>query len=177
VVSSPPRWSLGKSHFATILRRIANKTCKKGRQTHASFVKIGTNRGFPQNLNSFLDMAPVLLYINRCSAWFRDSLPLMLPEPKLVTDPNFLESAAMARDTNAMIAMPHAPGATSMPVETATINPPVIDQDVVELPLLLPRWQAQVLEAAAARRGMTTGQILRRVITDLFGTVPPNSGQ
>jgi hypothetical protein len=41
-------------------------------------------------------------------------------------------------------------------------------QDVVELPLLLPRWQVQVLEAAAASRGMTTGQILRRVITDLF---------
>jgi hypothetical protein len=43
------------------------------------------------------------------------------------------------------------------------------DMEVVELPLLLPRWQAQALEAAANRRGMTTGQILRRVISDLFG--------
>lgn len=48
------------------------------------------------------------------------------------------------------------------------------DMEVVELPLLLPRWQAEVLEAAASRRGMTTGQILRRVIGDLFGNVPPN---
>lgn len=34
--------------------------------------------------------------------------------------------------------------------------------------LLLPRWQAAALEAAAQSRGMTTGQILRRVISDLF---------
>lgn len=46
---------------------------------------------------------------------------------------------------------------------------PRSDMEVVELPLLLPRWQAQALEAAANRRGMTTGQILRRVISDLFG--------
>jgi len=38
------------------------------------------------------------------------------------------------------------------------------DQEVVELPLLLPRWQAMELEAAARERGMTTGQMLRRVI-------------
>src|SRR5262249_19584512 len=30
------------------------------------------------------------------------------------------------------------------------------DQEVVELPLLLPRWQAVELEAVARRRGMTT---------------------
>jgi hypothetical protein len=54
---------------------------------------------------------------------------------------------------------------------------PVPDSEVVELPLLLPRWQAQILEAAAARRGMTTGQILRRVITDLFGNPPATTGQ
>src|SRR5439155_15139057 len=40
------------------------------------------------------------------------------------------------------------------------------DQEVVELPLLLPRWQALELEAAARRRGMTTGQMIRRVIGD-----------
>jgi hypothetical protein len=56
-----------------------------------------------------------------------------------------------------------------------TMDPPVaagptrLDQEVVELPLLLPRWQALALESAARRRGMTTGQMLRRVITDLFG--------
>jgi hypothetical protein len=46
------------------------------------------------------------------------------------------------------------------------------DQEVVELPLLLPRWQAMELEAAASRRGMTTGQMLRRVIGELLAAHP-----
>ena len=63
-----------------------------------------------------------------------------------------------------------------------TMDPPApgesprSDLEVVELPLLLPRWQAVDLEAAARRRGMTTGQMLRRVITDLFGS-PPSDGK
>lgn len=44
--------------------------------------------------------------------------------------------------------------------------------EVIELQLLLPRWQAAALENAARSRGMTTGQILRRVIADLF---PPQA--
>ena len=50
----------------------------------------------------------------------------------------------------------------------ASADPTRSDHEVVELQLLLPRWQAAALEAAAQSRGMTTGQILRRVITDLF---------
>lgn len=46
------------------------------------------------------------------------------------------------------------------------------DQEVVELALLLPRWQALELEAAASRRGMTTGQMLRRVIGELLAGQP-----
>ena len=42
------------------------------------------------------------------------------------------------------------------------------DQEVVEMPLLLPRWQAEELEVAARERGMTTGQMLRRVIRELL---------
>ncbi len=44
------------------------------------------------------------------------------------------------------------------------------DLEVVELPLLLPRWQAMELEAAAKRRGMTTGQMLRRVIGEMLAS-------
>jgi len=47
-------------------------------------------------------------------------------------------------------------------------DPTRSDHEVVEMQLLLPRWQATALEAAAQSRGMTTGQILRRVISDLF---------
>lgn len=46
------------------------------------------------------------------------------------------------------------------------------DQEVVELALLLPLWQAMQLEAAASRRGMTTGQMLRRVIGEMLATQP-----
>jgi hypothetical protein len=42
------------------------------------------------------------------------------------------------------------------------------DDEVVELHLLLPLWQVEALEEAARARGMTTGQILRRVLSDLF---------
>lgn len=39
-----------------------------------------------------------------------------------------------------------------------------IDAEVVELALLLPRWQAAALENAAHQRGLTAGQMLRRLI-------------
>ncbi len=47
-----------------------------------------------------------------------------------------------------------------------------LDQEVIELPLLLPRWQAMELEAVASRRGMTTGQMIRRVIGDMLAAQP-----
>ena len=46
------------------------------------------------------------------------------------------------------------------------------DQEVVELHLLLPRYQADELEAVAHRRGMTTGQMLRRVIGEMLAAQP-----
>src|SRR5689334_21150026 len=49
---------------------------------------------------------------------------------------------------------------------------PRSDQEVVEVALLLPLWQAVELEAAASRRGMTTGQMLRRVIGELLAAQP-----
>ena len=45
---------------------------------------------------------------------------------------------------------------------TREITP--IDQEVVELALLLPRWQAEALEDAAHARGLTAGQLLRRLV-------------
>ena len=46
------------------------------------------------------------------------------------------------------------------------------DQEVVELPLLLPRWQVVELEAAARENGMTTGQMIRRVIREVLAERP-----
>jgi hypothetical protein len=59
-------------------------------------------------------------------------------------------------------------GDDPMLMENAALTTMRIDQDVVEMPLLLPRWQAEALEAAAKRRGMTTGQMLRRVIAEML---------
>jgi hypothetical protein len=39
-----------------------------------------------------------------------------------------------------------------------------LDNEVVELNLLLPRWQAEALEEAANSRGLTAGQMLRKLI-------------
>lgn len=49
------------------------------------------------------------------------------------------------------------------------------DHEVVELALLLPLWQAVELEATASRRGMTTGQMLRRVIGELLAAQPAST--
>ena len=46
------------------------------------------------------------------------------------------------------------------------------DQEVIEFPLLLPRWQALELEAVARRRGMTTGQMIRRFLGEMLASHP-----
>ena len=46
------------------------------------------------------------------------------------------------------------------------------ENDIVELPLLLPEWQVTALELAAQQRGMTIGQLVRRLFADLFPPAP-----
>jgi hypothetical protein len=41
-----------------------------------------------------------------------------------------------------------------------------LDAEMVELSLLLPQWQVEVLETAARGQGLTAGQMLRRIIGD-----------
>jgi hypothetical protein len=53
-------------------------------------------------------------------------------------------------------------------VNPSPVEPARLDHEVVELQLLLPRSQVAALEAAARSRGLTTGQMLRRVIADVF---------
>ena len=47
-----------------------------------------------------------------------------------------------------------------------------LDPEMVELSLLLPQWQVEVLELAARGRGLTTGQMLRRLIGNYCATLP-----
>jgi hypothetical protein len=48
-----------------------------------------------------------------------------------------------------------------------------LDADVIELALLLPRWQAVALQTAAMKRGLSAGQMLRRMIGATIGVQPP----
>jgi hypothetical protein len=82
----------------------------------------------------------------------------------------------MAREFGGGCPSPHTPsmaGETVQPLFDA-LSPDLgrFDQEVIELPLLLPRWQALELEAAASRRGMTTGQMIRRVIGEMLASQP-----
>ena len=42
------------------------------------------------------------------------------------------------------------------------------DGGVIEVPLLLPGWQARALEAAAHARGLTTGEMLRQLLREFL---------
>ncbi len=50
---------------------------------------------------------------------------------------------------------------------------PAAQDDVVELPILLPEWQVDALETAARERNMTIGQFLRRHFAELFADRRP----
>jgi hypothetical protein len=43
-----------------------------------------------------------------------------------------------------------------------------LESDVVELPLLLPGWQLSALEKASRRQGLTTGQMVRRLVQEFL---------
>ena len=49
---------------------------------------------------------------------------------------------------------------------------PAPDHDLVELALVLPRWQVDALAAAARGRGLTAGQAIRRLIRGYCAAQP-----
>lgn len=64
---------------------------------------------------------------------------------------------------------------TLLPVEEPST--PLIEEDVVEIPLLLPGWQASVLETVAHQRGLTAGAMVRHLLRDfLTDRTPAHSG-
>jgi hypothetical protein len=62
-----------------------------------------------------------------------------------------------------------------MPNRLCCENPyrPAADQEVVEVPLLLPGWQVSVLETAAHDRGLTAGQMVRSLLRDFLAGLDP----
>ena len=45
---------------------------------------------------------------------------------------------------------------------------PLLEDDVVELPLLLPGWQVSKLETVAHQRGMTAAEMVRHLLRDFL---------
>ena len=62
--------------------------------------------------------------------------------------------------------------ATTAPFSSGPARGSAWESEVVELPILLPEWQVSALERAAQERGMTIGQLLRRLFADLFPPAP-----
>jgi hypothetical protein len=54
--------------------------------------------------------------------------------------------------------------------------PVLFDEDMAELSLLLPGWQAAALERAARSSGLTTGQMLRRLVRDFLAVSDASYG-
>ena len=69
---------------------------------------------------------------------------------------------------------PVASGFLAPSAGTREITP--LDDEVVELALLLPRWQAEALEEAAHNRGLTAGQMLRKLISKGLREIDPLRG-
>ena len=46
-----------------------------------------------------------------------------------------------------------------------------LDPEVLELSLLVPQWQMEALELAARGRGLTAGQLIRRLIGNYCATL------
>jgi hypothetical protein len=52
----------------------------------------------------------------------------------------------------------------------------LVDGDVVEIPLLLPGWQARALETAAHESGLTAAEMVRVLLRDFIAGQPGSSG-
>jgi hypothetical protein len=57
--------------------------------------------------------------------------------------------------------VPERPGLTGLP-------DPDVTPDVAEISLLLPGWQLVALESAAQARGITSAQLVRRLLRDFI---------
>jgi hypothetical protein len=50
-----------------------------------------------------------------------------------------------------------------------------LEEDVVEVPFLLPGWQVSALETAAHQRGQTAAQMVRNLVRDFLREARPGS--
>jgi hypothetical protein len=53
----------------------------------------------------------------------------------------------------------------------------LLEAEVVEIPLLLPGWEASILETVAHQRGLTAGAMVRHLLHDFLVDAPARRGQ
>jgi hypothetical protein len=53
------------------------------------------------------------------------------------------------------------------------VCPPLLEGEVVEIPLLLPGWQASALETVAHEHGVTAGAMVRYLLCDFIAGRKP----
>ena len=53
---------------------------------------------------------------------------------------------------------------------------PLLDDEVVEISLLIPGWEASILETVAHQRGLTAGAMVRHLLHDFLADAPVHDG-
>jgi hypothetical protein len=61
----------------------------------------------------------------------------------------------------------------STPLCAEELRPQLLEGEVVEIPLLLPGWQASALETVAHEHGLTAGAMVRRLVRDFVAGLKP----
>ena len=69
------------------------------------------------------------------------------------------------------------PGVEDLPPGVEEPCMPLLGGDVVEVPLLLPGWQASILETVAHQHGLTAGAMVRHLLHDFLVDTPIRRGQ
>jgi hypothetical protein len=54
---------------------------------------------------------------------------------------------------------------------------PLVGEEVVEIPILLPGWQASFLETLAHQRGLTAAAMVRHLLRDFLAEMPASSAR
>jgi hypothetical protein len=80
-------------------------------------------------------------------------------------------------ETQPAVLVPHQPsfsgqvlsmGPSDLLTASSVTSQATMGSEVVEIPVLLPGWQAMALEDAAHLRGLTAGEMLRHLLSDFF---------
>jgi hypothetical protein len=62
-------------------------------------------------------------------------------------------------------------------LDITELRRPLIEEEVVEISILLPGWQASFLETLAHQHGLTAGAMVRHLLRDFLAAVPASTAR